>query len=114
MFFSAQRLIPALRGWTVLTSNRSIWMSLQKKCPGHNEHAECRGLSSYYPPKMITAVTKAIVGSWQAFEHYNVSITEDIERHLLNVHDHKMCEKGDIGGASGQSSTTCTQDRCIC
>ena len=77
--------IPILKSWTVLTSNRALWMSLQKKCPGHSDHAECRGpaaqASPYYPPKMI------IAGSWQASEEmYGTSITQDIEKYLLLLH----------------------------
>ena len=65
-------------------------MSLQKKCPGHGDHAECRGpaaqASAYYPSKMVTAVTKAIVGSWHASEERaDTSITKDIETYLLEI-----------------------------
>ena len=44
--------VPVLKSWTVLTSNRGLWLSLQRKCPGHPHHAECRGpvaqASAYY------------------------------------------------------------------
>lgn len=45
--------LPVLKGWTILTSNRKLWMSLQKKCPGHPEHAQCRGILLSKPQHTI-------------------------------------------------------------
>lgn len=38
--------VPVLKGWTVMTSSRKVWLSLQRKCPGHEHHAECRGIAA--------------------------------------------------------------------
>ena len=29
---------PILKSWTVMTSDRQVWLSLQKRCPGHPDH----------------------------------------------------------------------------
>ena len=83
--------IPILKGWTVLTTNRHVWLTLQKKCTGHPEHAQCRGIaaqaSAYTtPPRMVRDVTKAIIGGWQEAEaRQGFSLTRDIEHFLLDV-----------------------------
>ena len=55
---------PVMKGWTVATTSRHVWLALQKRCPGHEDHVHCRGqvavASSYYPKAMVEAVTKAI------------------------------------------------------
>ena len=84
------REVPVLKGWTVLTSNRRLWMSLQKKCPGHLEHAQCRGVaaqaSAYYPQKLVQAICKAIVHGWQDKESdQGVSLHRDVEQFLLEI-----------------------------
>ena len=60
--------VPLMKSWTVLTSNRRLWLSLQKICPGHQQHAECHGAaaqaSAYHPPKMVQAIVSAISGHW--------------------------------------------------
>lgn len=82
--------IPILKGWTVVTTNRRLWLSLQKKCPGHAEHAQCRGVaaqaSSYYPAAMVRAVTKSITEGWLEHEaRQGISLISDIEHFLLGV-----------------------------
>ena len=82
--------IPVRKGWTVLTTNKHLWLSLQKRCPGHQEHCECRGpvaqASAYYPHGMVRSVVKAIQGSWQQVEsEHNMSITKDVETYLLDI-----------------------------
>ena len=74
----------------MLTSNRGLWLSMQKKCPGHPDHVECRGpvaqASAYYPRQMVVAAVKAIVGTWTANEDWaNVSLAKDAQWHLLEV-----------------------------
>ena len=80
--------VPVMKQWTIMTSNKSLWMSLQKRCPGHEDHAECRGVvaqaSAYYPAGMVTAVTKAMVSSWNSpDERCDVSFVDDVQRYLL-------------------------------
>ena len=87
--------VPVMKQWTILTSNKSLWMSLQKRCPGHEDHAECRGVvaqaSAYYPAGMVTAVTKAMVSSWNSpDERCDVSFVDDVQRYLLNSSLRKM------------------------
>ena len=92
---------PIMKSWTVLTSNREVWMSLQKKCPGHEGgHLECRGMaaqaSAYYPQKMVEAVGKAVIASWTRTEdEQNISLAKDIQLCLLEVdegHDEQSPE----------------------
>lgn len=80
--------VPILKQWTVLTSCRRLWLSLQKRCPGHVEHVECRGkaaqASAYYPAGMVTAATKAIVASRSDEEsNHGVSLAQDVQTYLL-------------------------------
>ena len=82
--------IPIRKGWTVLTTNRRLWLSLQRKCPGRVEHAECRGVaaqaSAYYPPAMVRAVAQVISNGWLDREaQQGVSMVSDIEHYLLDV-----------------------------
>ena len=84
--------IPVLKGWTVLTSNGKPWMSLQRKCPGHQEHCQCRDVaaqaSAYYPPKMVHAVAHSIAGTWSEQDaRSNASLAHDIESYLLDFHE---------------------------
>lgn len=72
--------LPIQKSWTVLTTNRHLWLSLQKKCPGHPEHIQCRGVaaqaSAYYPRRMVEAVVKAIVNGWnQPEDAFYVSLS---------------------------------------
>lgn len=76
--------IPVQKGWTILTTNRRIWLGLQRRCPGHVEHLECRGkvatASAYYPPQMVRAVAKALSSSWSDIdERAQNSLGRDIE-----------------------------------
>ena len=82
--------VPVMKQWTVLTSSRSLWLALQKRCPGHESHAECRGViaqaSAYYPAAMVTAVTKAMISSWNSpDERCDVSFVGDVEKYLLEA-----------------------------
>ena len=84
--------IPIRKGWTVLTSCRSLWLSLQKRCPGHPEHGECRGeaaqASAYYPPLMVKAVTKAVQVHWCSMEEKSsCSLASDVEHYLLGIEE---------------------------
>ena len=82
--------LPVQKSWTVMTTNRSLWLALQRKCPGHPEHLHCRGhvaqASSYYPKQMVEASVKAIVSSWtQPEENMMVSLARDVEHYLLDL-----------------------------
>ena len=64
--------VPVLKAWTVLTSNRKEWTALQHSCPGHQDHLQCRGpvvqASACYPTKMVQAIAKAVISSWNEME----------------------------------------------
>ena len=82
--------LPILKSWTVMTTNRYVWLALQRKCPGHMEHVQCRGVaaqaSAYYPQKMVEAVVKSIITSWtQPEDAFHVSLSRDIEEQLLEI-----------------------------
>ena len=83
---------PVKKSWTILTNNKNVWLSLQKRCPGHQDHLHCRGTvaqaSSYYPWKMVQAATKAIVASWKSVEdNVGTSLSKDVEAYLLDIHE---------------------------
>ena len=82
--------VPVRKGWLVLTTSKSLWMSLHHRCPGHSEHAECRGqvaqFSVYYPPDMVKAVVKAIQHQWQSMENEcKLNMADDVNHYLLNI-----------------------------
>ena len=80
--------VPILKMWTVLTSNKKVWMALQHRCPGHSEHVQCRGpiaqASAYYPQKMVQAIAKAVISSWSEMEDkQDISLGQDVQNYLL-------------------------------
>ena len=84
--------VPIMKHWTVLTSSHALWTSLQKKCPGHPEHAECRGkvaqASSYYPDGMVNAVVKSITNTWHSVEdRAEINLAADVEQYLLEAEE---------------------------
>lgn len=83
---------PVQKSWTVATTDRNVWLALQRKCPGHHEHLHCRGVvaqaSSYYPYAMVRAVTRAISSTWTSVEEKaGSSIGRDACRYLLDFED---------------------------
>ena len=81
---------PVQKSWTVVTTCREVWLGLQRRCPGHVDHVHCRGkvaqASSYYPPAMVKAVTKAIAFSWiRTEEKAGTSVGRDLSIHLLQA-----------------------------
>ena len=34
---------PVQKSWTVVTTCREVWLALQRRCPGHENHVHCRG-----------------------------------------------------------------------
>ena len=99
---------PVKKAWTILTTNRNLWLTLNKKCDGTHEHVHCRGqvaqASSFYPPKMCKDICKAMKFSWMQqidslenmVEHYMLEIDNDLEetfdpglhRHRGEHHQH--------------------------
>lgn len=84
--------VPVMKQWTVLTSSRQLWLALQKRCPGHLDHAECRGVaaqaSAYYPAAMVNAVTKAIIASWNSpDERCDTSFVADVQKYFLDSNE---------------------------
>ncbi|CAK9071165.1 Coiled-coil domain-containing protein 113 [Durusdinium trenchii] len=78
----------------------TLWINVQRRCPGHTEHAECRGAvaqaSSYYPPPLVKAVCKAVQTHFTRDEDaYHLPLSKDAERYLLDIpkgevlHDHE-------------------------
>ena len=79
---------PVQKGWTVLTTDRNIWLALQRKCPGHLDHVHCRGdaakASAYYPPKMVEAICLGITRTWTSRDEVNgSSLSSDVSYYLL-------------------------------
>ena len=82
--------LPLKKSWTILTSNRNLWLTLNKRCDRTHEHAECRGpaaeASSYYPDKMCRDVLKALEFSWKQDSR---SLEKETENYLLQINDYK-------------------------
>ena len=82
------RDVPIRKAWTVMTSSRHLWLNLQKRCPGHPEHGECRGpaaqASAYYPEAMVRTITRPMQEGWQFSEEVSgTSLSQDVETYLL-------------------------------
>lgn len=74
------------------TTSRHVWLALQRKCPGQQQHAHCRGqvaqASSYYPAQIANAVTKAITASWtKAEDKSGTSLGKDVSTFLVECDD---------------------------
>ena len=83
---------PVQKSWTVATTDRHVWLSLQRKCPGHQDHLHCRGqvakASAYYPQQMVKAVCRAISSTWTSKEdRAGLSLGRDVCQFLLKAED---------------------------
>ena len=83
---------PVMKKWTVATTSRHVWLALQRKCPGHQQHVHCRGqvaqASSYYPDQMVRAITKAVTASWtEAEDKVGASLGKDVSTLLVECDD---------------------------
>ena len=38
--------LPLKKAWTIMTTSKALWLTLNKKCDGTHEHAVCRGLAA--------------------------------------------------------------------
>ena len=76
---------PLKKAWTILTSCRDLWLTLNKRCDHTHEHAECRGpaaqASAYYPASMCKAIVKAMTHNWRRSDN----TTTLAEAYLLNI-----------------------------
>ena len=84
--------VPVRKGWTILTSCRSLWLAMQRRCPGHEEHAECRGpvaqASAYYPEAMVKQAVTAIQAQWHAQgTEAEPRLSRDVETYLCGLHE---------------------------
>ena len=77
---------PLRKAWTILTSSRELWLTLNKRCDRSHEHAECRGMaaqaSSYYPQRMCKEILKGMKHAWQ---QQVSSLEKDVEKHIFQV-----------------------------
>ena len=78
--------VPLKKSWTIMTTSKSLWLTLNKRCDGTHPHAECRGkaaqASSYYPKKMCEAVLKAMNYQWHSEDMGMIHL---VEQHLLRL-----------------------------
>lgn len=88
------RGIPLRKSWTVLTTSRSLWLTLNRRCDRSHEHAECRGeaavASAYYPKAMCLSILKGFEHQRRAREN---SLEKSVETYLLDIHEEKnLCD----------------------
>ena len=80
---------PVKKSWTILTSNRNLWLTLNKLCDGTHEHAHCRGpvaqASSFYPSKMCKDILKAMKFT---SSQQNQFLEKLAETYLLHIKTH--------------------------
>ena len=78
--------IPLRKAWTILTTSRELWLTLNKRCDRSHEHAECRGqaaeASSYYPVSLCRDVVKGMEHRWRQERD---DLTKMVETYLLEV-----------------------------
>ena len=84
--------MPLRKAWTILTSSRELWLTLNKRCDRSHEHAECRGIaaqaSSYYPQRMCKEILKGVRHAWQ---QQVSSLERDVEKYIFHVeHDRDL------------------------
>ena len=77
---------PILKGWTILTSSRHLYLALGHRCQGGHDHVECRGkvaqASSYYPPAMVKAALKGMIAQWSCLRDGTSPMEDDLMYHL--------------------------------
>ena len=77
---------PLRKAWTILTTSRDLWLTLNKRCDRSHEHAECRGqaaeASSYYPKALCRDVVKGMIYQWQQEKN---GLEQSVEAYLLEV-----------------------------
>ena len=86
---------PVKKSWTILTTSREMWLTVNKRCDRTHEHVHCRGrvaeASSFYPVKLCRDVWKAMRKRW---EHDQRSLENSAEIYLLNQqqadHEHVL------------------------
>ena len=83
------------KSWTIMTTSRELWLTLNKKCDWTHEHVHCRGVvaqaSAYYPGKMCQDVVKAMKHCWQGQQG---SMEDAVETYLLNQENTEMEKTG--------------------
>ena len=81
------------KGWQILTTSRTLWLMLNKRCPQNHEHRECRGIaaqaSSYYPLKMCQEIYRAMHTQWISQEKHIDFLTE---KHLLGIDEKNLLD----------------------
>ena len=74
------------KAWTLLTTSRELWLSINKRCDHSHEHVHCRGevaqASSYYPPKLCKDICKVMKHCWQRRDR---SLEQDAQTYLLDI-----------------------------
>ena len=74
------------KAWTLLTTSRELWLSINKRCDHSHEHVHCRGevaqASAYYPPKLCKDICKVMKHCWQRRDR---SLEQDAQTYLLDI-----------------------------
>ena len=83
--------MPIKKGWQILTTSRTLWLMVGKRCPQNHEHCECRGraaqASSYYPRKLCQDICHAMRQQWNSQDKHLDYLTE---KHLLEIDENEI------------------------
>ena len=81
------------KGWQILTSSRTLWLMVAKRCPQNHTHGECRGQEdqalAYYPKELCMEIRHAMEPKWNSMDYQTAYL---MEKHLFGLDNETLLE----------------------